>query len=163
MRQRDTTYRLQLSPDFTFQDLERILDYLDDLGISTIYSAPIFQARKGSTHGYDVLDPFIINQEIGDLKQFSQIGKRLDQKRMTWLQDIVPNHMAFDNNNPWIRDIFELGPHSRFYNYFDIDWNYKGLNKVMAPFLGDTLGEVLRKVEIKLVLYTTGLLFIFLS
>ena len=159
MRQRDTTYRLQLSPDFTFQDLERILDYLDDLGISTIYSAPFFQARKGSTHGYDVLDPFIINQEIGDLKQFSQIGKRLDQKRMTWLQDIVPNHMAFDNNNPWIRDIFELGPHSRFYNYFDIDWNYKGLNKVMAPFLGDTLGEVLRKGEIKLELDTTGLLF----
>ncbi|HSP39965.1 MAG TPA: malto-oligosyltrehalose synthase [Gillisia sp.] len=159
MKRPDTTYRLQISPQFTFKDLDRILDYLDDLGITTIYSAPFFQAKEGSTHGYDVLDPFIINRDIGDLSHFQEISQRLVQKNMSWLQDIVPNHMAFDSKNPWLRDIFELGPRSRYYNFFDIDWDFKGLHKVMVPFLGDTLEEVLNKKELKLQLNQGGLFF----
>src|SRR5690606_5535600 len=159
MKRPDTTYRLQLSPQFTFQDLDKILDYLDDLGITTIYSAPIFQAKEGSTHGYDVLNPFLINKEIGHLEQIKNISARLNQKSMCWLQDIVPNHMAFDSKNPWLRNIFELGPRSRFYNFFDIDWEYKGLNKVMAPFLGDTLEQVIAKKELTLNMGTSGIYF----
>jgi (1->4)-alpha-D-glucan 1-alpha-D-glucosylmutase len=157
MKQPDSTYRLQISPNFKFNDLERILDYLDDLGITTIYSAPFFQSREGSTHGYDVLDPFMINKDIGELSQFMTISQRLDHKKMSWLQDIVPNHMAYDSKNPWIRDIFELGPRSRFYNFFDIDWTYKGWGKVMAPFLGSMLEEVLENNELNLKLNERGL------
>lgn len=156
MKQPDSTYRLQLSPNFTFEDLHRILDYLEDFGISTIYSAPFFQAREGSSHGYDVVDPMNLNREIGDLKQFKSIGDRLKTKQMTWLQDIVPNHMAFDSGNPWLQDIFELGPESRFYNFFDINWDYKGLGKVMAPFLGNSLEEVLKNEELRIKLDTKG-------
>ncbi|CAN5287837.1 malto-oligosyltrehalose synthase [soil metagenome] len=157
MKRPDTTYRLQLSPNFTFNDLDRILDYLDDLGISTIYSAPFFQAREGSMHGYDVINPLAINGEIGDLDEFREICKRLHIKEMTWLQDIVPNHMAFDSKNPWLRDIFELGPLSRFYNFFDINWEFKGLHKVMAPFLGDCLEAVLDRNEMELHLDEQGI------
>jgi len=153
----DTTYRVQLSPQFTFQDLDRILDYLDDLGISTIYSAPIFQARKGSLHGYDVMDPFTINTEIGTLQEFKAIGKRMKKKGMSWIQDIVPNHMAFDSKNPWLKDIFEIGKHSKFYNYFDIDWNFRGLDKLITPFLGTTLEEALKNNEINLKLEEDGI------
>ncbi len=161
MRQPDTTYRLQLSPNFTFNDLEKILDYLEDLGVSTIYSAPLFQAREGSTHGYDVLDPFTINKEIGNLQQFREISERLQLKEMSWLQDIVPNHMAFDSANPWFKDIFELGPDSKYYNYFDINWDYKGYQKVMAPFLGSSLEEVLEKGELELKFDETGFSFMY--
>ena len=157
MNQPDTTYRVQLSPQFTFQDLDRILDYLDDIGISTIYSAPIFQATKGSTHGYDVMDPFTINNEIGTLEEFKAIGKRLKKKGMTWIQDIVPNHMAFHSENPWLKDIFEIGTHSKFYNYFDIDWNFKGLNKLIAPFLGTNIEEALNNGEINIKLEQKGI------
>lgn len=157
MKQTDSTYRLQISPKFNFNDLERILDYLDDLGITTIYSAPFFQSKEGSTHGYDVLDPFMINKEIGDITGFAAISERLNQKGMSWLQDIVPNHMAYDSKNPWLRDIFELGPASRFYNFFDIDWEFKGLYKVMAPFLGDTLDEVLRNKEMSIKIDNQGI------
>ena len=150
MQRVDSTYRLQLSPQFTFKDLTKILEYLDELGVATIYSAPFFQAREGSTHGYDVLHPFGINTEIGDLKQFREIRARLKDKQITWLQDIVPNHMSFNPENPWIRDIFELGPKSRYYNYFDIDWEYKGLKKVMLPFFGNTLEELLEQKELTL-------------
>lgn len=157
MKNPSSTYRLQLSPEFTFSHLEKIIDYLDDLGISTVYAAPFFQARPGSTHGYDVTDPFTINSEIGDLEQFRNISKQLKERNMTWLQDIVPNHMAFDGENVWLRDIFELGPDSRFYRFFDIDWEYKGWGKVMAPFLGDSLEEVLENSEIKLKIDKRGI------
>lgn len=154
-----STYRLQLSPQFPFEDLEGILEYLENLGVSTIYSAPFFQAREGSSHGYDVLDPFTINREIGDLKQFRAIRGRNDKQGISWLQDIVPNHMAYDPANPWINDIFELGPSSRFYNFFDINWDYKNWGKVMAPFLGGTLDEILGKKELELKLDEKGFSF----
>jgi (1->4)-alpha-D-glucan 1-alpha-D-glucosylmutase len=150
MRKPDTTYRLQLSPDYTFEDLHMRLDYLEKLGISTIYSAPFFQAREGSSHGYDVTDPFTLNREIGTLQELREIGEILQKKNMTWLQDIVPNHMAFDGSNVWLKDIFELGPESPYYNHFDINWDYQGKGKVMAPFLGKSLEEVMDEEELKL-------------
>ena len=145
-----STYRVQLSPEFTLRDLERILDYLEELGISTIYSAPFFQARKGSSHGYDITDPFSINREIGTIQQFQKIADTLKQKSMNWLQDIVPNHMAFDGENVLLREVFELGPRSEYFHFFDIDWKAED-QKVIAPFLGEELVEVLQKGDLQLI------------
>ena len=50
------TYRLQLNAAFTFNDAKRIAPYLSELGISDLYLSPILKARKGSAHGYDVVD-----------------------------------------------------------------------------------------------------------
>ncbi len=148
-----STYRIQLSPEFTFQDLREILDYLEQLGISTIYAAPFFQARKGSTHGYDITNPLKLNREIGTLEELRELHLILKKKGMTWLQDIVPNHMAFDGANPWVRDILEYGADSQFYHHFDVDWKKK---KIMAPFLGAPLDEVLREEHLSLKLNKTG-------
>ncbi|WZL88899.1 malto-oligosyltrehalose synthase [Salinimicrobium sp. 3283s] len=152
-----STYRIQLSPDYTLEDLNEILDYLEKLGISTIYSAPFFQARKGSSHGYDITNPFKLNKAIGRLDTFRNLSNRLKQKKMSWLQDIVPNHMAFDGDNIWLQDIFELGPESLHYNFFDIDWEQSG--KVMAPFLGNPLPEVIKNKELQLRVSKRGFLF----
>ena len=59
------TYRLQFHRDFTFAQAKEILGYLDDLGVSDVYASPIFQARPGSMHGYDVVDPNRLNPELG--------------------------------------------------------------------------------------------------
>ncbi len=59
------TYRLQFSPHFKFSDAVEVVGYLKRLGISHIYSSPVFKCRKGSTHGYDVTDPNEINPELG--------------------------------------------------------------------------------------------------
>src|SRR5690554_1848800 len=96
-----STYRVQLSPAFKLSDLEQIVNYLERLQIATVYAAPFFQAKEGSTHGYDVSDPFVINKEIGDLEGFRSISETLKRKGMAWLQDIVPNHMANHPTNPW--------------------------------------------------------------
>lgn len=154
-----STYRVQLSPEYSFDDLKEILDYLESFGISTIYSAPFFQARESSSHGYDITNPFKINKQIGRLDVFRQISNSLKQKNMTWLQDIVPNHMAFDGDNIWLEDIFELGPDSAYYHYFDIDWEQSG--KVMAPFLGSPLEEVISNKELQLEVSKKGFLLVY--
>ena len=54
MRTEIATYRLQMWRDFTLDDAAAIAEYLAQLGISHLYSSPVLQAVKGSTHGYDV-------------------------------------------------------------------------------------------------------------
>ncbi|HYX08899.1 MAG TPA: alpha-amylase family glycosyl hydrolase, partial [Bacteroidales bacterium] len=61
----DSTYRLQFTPSFKFSDAEKIVPYLTEMGISAIYASPVFKARKGSQHGYDITDPNVINPELG--------------------------------------------------------------------------------------------------
>ena len=51
------TYRLQLGGGFGFAAARELVPYLAELGVSHLYLPPSFQARPGSTHGYDVVDP----------------------------------------------------------------------------------------------------------
>lgn len=146
-----STYRLQFHAGFTFKQLQDILDYLHDLGISTIYASPIFKAAPGSQHGYDVTDPHQINPSIGTVEELRAIHQQLQQKQMTWLQDIVPNHMAYHTTNTRLYDVLERGPLSPYYDYFDIDWHHPSFaGKLMAPFLGKELKECITDGEIRL-------------
>ncbi len=114
-----STYRIQLHAGFTFADLEAILGYLHELGISTIYASPITQAVKGSMHGYDATDPLTINREIGTEQRICKTCPHyLKTYGMNWLQDIVPNHMAYEESNPWLFDVLENGKDSEFHRLF---------------------------------------------
>gem|GEM_PF-4407122 len=104
-----STYRVQLHKGFDFKNLKGILEYLHELGISTLYASPVTRAIKGSQHGYDVTDPGVVSPEIGAEQEMEEISRLLKKYEMTWVQDIVPNHMAFDVFNPWIRDVLEEG------------------------------------------------------
>jgi len=152
-----STYRVQLSPAFTLEDLGKIIDYLEQLQVDTVYAAPFFQAKEGSMHGYDVTDPFIINKAIGDLEGFRKISERLKSKGMGWLQDIVPNHMANHPANPWLYNMLELGPDSPYYRHFDINWESKQwAGQVMVPVLGAPEDEVVAQGEIQLKFSSKG-------
>jgi maltooligosyltrehalose synthase len=132
-----STYRIQFQKEFTFDDLEKILPYLQELGVTTVYASPVFTAMPGSTHGYDVLDPNAINAEIGTEEKLRQISHMLQEANMGWLQDIVPNHMAYDTRNPWIFDILEKGRSSIYADFFDVAWTsslFQG--RLMVPMLG---------------------------
>src|SRR5689334_25436436 len=93
------TYRFQFHKEFNFEDLKKIIPYLQQLGIGTLYASPIFTSVPGSTHGYDGLNPHQINPEIGSLEDLQNISQELRSSGINWLQDIVPNHMAFDPRN----------------------------------------------------------------
>ena len=145
-----STYRLQFHKDFTFSDFEKIIPYLQKLGVGTIYSSPIFEATPGSVHGYDGINPHKINPEIGTEEQLLNISQRLRRLGIKWLQDIVPNHMAFDPYNPWLKDVLEKGQKSVYASFFDVPWTGKIYHgKIMLPFLGNPIQEVIKNGELK--------------
>lgn len=148
-----STYRLQLSPEFGFNDAVSKLDYLQELGIETVYVAPIFQARPGSTHGYDVTDPRRISPALGGEDGFIRFSDELKRRGMGLLIDFVPNHMAAHPDNPWWWDVLKYGAASPYSGYFDINWHPASgrlHNRLLIPVLGGPLEEVTAKGEISL-------------
>ncbi|MBI5569095.1 MAG: malto-oligosyltrehalose synthase [Desulfomonile tiedjei] len=153
MRVPVATYRIQFSPSFGFEDARKVVPYLAKLGVTHLYASPIFKARKGSQHGYDVVDPNQLNPELGSVQDFEHLVDALKEKGMDWVQDVVPNHMAFDSQNEMLMDILESGQRSGYFPFFDIDWEHSYENikgRVLAPFLGRFYGQTLEDGEITL-------------
>jgi malto-oligosyltrehalose synthase/4-alpha-glucanotransferase len=146
-----STYRIQFHKGFTFKDLEDIIPYLQKLGIGAIYASPVLEAVPGSMHGYDTVNPARINPEIGTLQQLKSVAKRLKKLNINWIQDIVPNHMAFHPANPWLMDVLEKGERSKYASFFDINWSGDKNLPLMVPFLDSTLEEAILNGELKLI------------
>ncbi|MBV9817930.1 MAG: malto-oligosyltrehalose synthase [Solirubrobacterales bacterium] len=122
------TYRLQLTPDFGFAAAEQRIPYLRDLGISHLYLSPSLQARAGSAHGYDVVDPTRISADLGGEGAFRALSAAAQAAGLGLVLDIVPNHMAADEANrfwtdPALREtFFDVDPATdRHRRFFDID------------------------------------------
>ncbi len=155
-----STYRIQFRREYDFAAATAIVPYLAELGISDLYASPIFKARAGSSHGYDVVDPTQLNPELGTREDFDALVSAVQHQQMGWLQDIVPNHMAYDSQNLWLMDVLENGFDSDSFDYFDIDWNhaYEDIReRVLAPLLGDFYGNCLENGDIQLAYDETGL------
>ena len=118
------TYRLQLSPELDFAAAKALAPYLRELGVSHLYLSPSLQARSGSTHGYDVVDPTRVSEALG-----GEEGLRALAAEMPLILDIVPNHMGTGDENRWWADparrpeVFDVDPENPgFYRrFFDID------------------------------------------
>ncbi len=156
MRIPTATYRLQLHAHFGLAHVARLVPYFHTLGISHLYLSPIFQARAGSTHGYDVTDPTRVNPEIGSEEELRALAAELRRRGMGILLDIVPNHMAADVQNPWWRDVLEHGTASPFAGYFDVDWGAAD-GRLILPVLGRHYGDAIEAGELKLELGPEGL------
>jgi (1->4)-alpha-D-glucan 1-alpha-D-glucosylmutase len=149
------TYRLQFHPGFTFQDAADLADYLAALGVSHLYASPYLQAAKGSTHGYDVVDPGRVNEELGGEEGHRKLWSALQGQGLGQILDVVPNHMAITGpENTWWWDVLENGPSSPYAAYFDVDWDppeERLGNKILLPILEDHYGRVLESGGIRLV------------
>ena len=119
-------YRLQLGPDLDFAGARRLVPYLRSLGVSHLYLSPSLQARAGSTHGYDVVDPTRVSDDLGGEDEL----RALCREAPGVVLDIVPNHMAADESNPFWADerqrarFFDIDPetggHRRFFTIDDL-------------------------------------------
>ena len=78
------TYRVQLSKDFPFAAAEGLADYFAALGVSHLYTSPILQAAAGSSHGYDVVDPTLSNEELGGESGFRRLVAALLGRDIRW-------------------------------------------------------------------------------
>jgi (1->4)-alpha-D-glucan 1-alpha-D-glucosylmutase len=153
------TYRLQFRKEFAFENACTIVPYLARLGISHVYASPILAARRGSQHGYDVVDFTRINDELGGEEGFRRFVARLKTHGMGLIADIVPNHMAVGEENAWWMDVLAHGRASGHSRCFDIDWEPPDptlKNKVLLPVLGVPLAETLARGEIGVALDENG-------
>jgi (1->4)-alpha-D-glucan 1-alpha-D-glucosylmutase len=122
------TYRLQLTPQFGFAAARKLIPYLRDLGISHLYLSPSLQARPGSTHGYDVIDPGQLSEDLGGRPEFERLAVAAREAGLGLILDVVPNHMAADEANRYWADpslrsrFFDVDPVTgRHRRFFDID------------------------------------------
>jgi (1->4)-alpha-D-glucan 1-alpha-D-glucosylmutase len=148
-----STYRVQLNLDFRLSDLTALVPYLARLGVSHVYLSPILKARSGSGHGYDVVDPQVVNPEIGNESDLERLVAALRCQTMGLVLDIVPNHMATGSENRYWEDVLTHGRSSPFADWFDIDWGPGSARRpyrVFLPVLGDRLARVIARHELKL-------------
>lgn len=149
-----STYRVQVSPDFDFDQTAAIVDYLAELGISHLYASPYLQAVPGSSHGYNIVDPTKVNREIGGSQGHLRLCQTLQDKGLSQILDIVPNHMDISNpENIWWWDVLENGFSSLYLDFFDL---YRDISeqqddkKILLPILGNHYGQAIKAGDIGL-------------
>ncbi len=129
-----STYRLQLSPDQDLAAATDLLGYLSDLGAGALYCSPLLQPAPGSKHGYDVVDPTHVNDEIGGEPARVALVRALREAGMRALLDLVPNHMgvAVPAANPSWWSLLRLGRESPYAGWYDADLS----TPIIIPVLG---------------------------
>ena len=143
-----STYRLQLrgpyadphGREFGFAQAAELVSYLAELGVSHLYLSPIFAAAPESNHNYDVIDPTVVNPELGGIDGLRLLARAAHDAGLGLVVDIVPNHLGVEvpRRNRWWWDVLKHGRASDYAHFFDIDWatdNGAG-GKIALPVLG---------------------------
>ncbi|MBI3039530.1 hypothetical protein HYY75_10895 [bacterium] len=99
------------------------LDYLENLGVTTLWISPVFSNRPSrfynysAYHGYWVWDFFQMDPRFGTLSQLKELSEGLHKRGMKLILDFVVNHMDYDA--PFVKKFPEW-----FHPYGTIvDWN----------------------------------------
>jgi glycosidase len=78
------------------------LDYLEGLGVRTVWLSPVFGMRTekffewGAFHGYWMQDPTSVEPRFGDAALLRELSDQLHARGMRLLLDVVWNHVSFD-------------------------------------------------------------------
>ncbi|HEX3333227.1 MAG TPA: malto-oligosyltrehalose synthase [Acidimicrobiales bacterium] len=140
-----STYRVQVQA-LGLEKTRILVPYLAGLGIETLYLSPLLAAARGSSHGYDVIDPRRVDPALGTEADLEALFDELAAHGMRALLDIVPNHMAAVPENAWWWGVLRDGVDSECAPTFDIDWaRHQG--RVLVPVLPRPLAEVLAAGE----------------
>ncbi|MFE6132430.1 malto-oligosyltrehalose synthase [Streptomyces sp. NPDC056437] len=143
------TYRLQIQPDFPFTSAAAAVPYIAGLGVSHLHLSPVLEAVPGSTHGYDVVDPTRVREELGGEEGLRALARTAREHGLGLVLDIVPNHMAaVPRHNPALWEVLREGPLSPYAPWFDIDWEAGG-GKVLLPVLGGRVGDELGSLKVE--------------
>jgi cyclomaltodextrinase / maltogenic alpha-amylase / neopullulanase len=96
--------------------IEEKLDYLADLGVNTLWLAPI---NATIDYGYSVVDYFQLRQNFGTKEDFLQMVQAAHARGIRVLMDFVPNHSS--REHPYFQDTLERGPESPYWDFYDRD------------------------------------------
>lgn len=90
------------------------LDYIQSLGVDTIWLLPVFKAK--SYHGYDTIDYYTVQPEYGTNDDLIRLIKEVHARKMHILLDYVINHASTEH--PFFKDAFG-NPNSPYSEYFE--------------------------------------------
>src|SRR4051812_28673351 len=97
-----------------FQGLQRRLDYLHGLGITTIWLMP-FQPSPHRDDGYDVADYYGVDPRYGTLGDFVEFAHGAHQRGIRIIIDLVVNHPS--DTHPWFQEA-RRDPKSRYRDWY---------------------------------------------
>lgn len=79
------------------------LDYLQELGITTLWITPVYQNKgQQSYHGYGATDMYAVDGHFGTLADLQALAAALHARQMKLVLDMVPNHVGA--THPWVDD-----------------------------------------------------------
>lgn len=146
-----STYRLQIRASFDLDAAASVTAYLRNLGVDWAYLSPLLKATEGSDHGYDVVDPSLVDPARGGAAGLDRFAASARDAGLGILVDTVPNHMgvADPSQNPWWWDLLTYGRDSRYAEAFDVDWEFGG-GRVRIPVLGGDLDDIIGAGDIRI-------------
>ena len=83
-----------------FAGLTQKLDYLQDLGVTTLWLMP-FYPSPGRDDGYDIADYGRINPEFGTMKDFRRFMQEAKRRGLRVITELVINHTS--DQHPWFQ------------------------------------------------------------
>lgn len=92
------------------------LDYLQQLGINSIYFTPIFTA--GSNHKYDTIDYFSIDPQFGSEQDFQELIEQAHRRGIRIMLDGVFNHTS--DQHPHFIDVLNNKQASKYVDWYHI-------------------------------------------
>ncbi|MFE8700328.1 alpha-amylase family glycosyl hydrolase [Cytobacillus sp. FJAT-54145] len=78
------------------------LDYIKDMGFTTIALSPIFDNEEDGYHGYWINDFYNTEEHLGTLESFKQLVKEAHNRDLKVIIDFVVSHVG--QTHPWIED-----------------------------------------------------------
>ena len=84
-----------------FEGLSRRLDYLEALGVNTLWLGP-FQPSPNRDNGYDIADYYGVDPRHGSLGDFVEFLHEAGSRGIRVVMDLVVNHTS--DRHPWFRD-----------------------------------------------------------
>ncbi|HEX2095155.1 MAG TPA: alpha-amylase family protein [Longimicrobiaceae bacterium] len=108
-----------------FEGLMRRLDYLDSLGVGTIWLAP-FQRTPNRDNGYDISDFYAVDPRHGSAGDFVEFMHQAGKRGIRVIIDLVVNHTS--DRHPWFQAA-RRDPRSRYRDWYvwsrkrPPDWN----------------------------------------
>lgn len=97
----------------SFKDAIKMLDYLKDLGVTTLYILPFADSPMDDA-GFDVKNPKNVRKDLGGMPEFKEFVIAAKQKGFKIKADLVLNH--FSDQHEWFKQA--LGGDLDKLNYF---------------------------------------------
>ena len=82
-----------------FKGIEKHLDYIADLGVTSIWLNPIQEndMKEGSYHGYAITDYYQADRRFGNNEEFRNLVDQAHAKGMKVVMDMIFNHCGSEN------------------------------------------------------------------